>query len=383
MIDFSPTEEQQLVVQTVRAFVERELRPHEEEVERLGVVPRELNEAVKAKGIAAGLYALNMPEELGGGGLDYVTGALAEMEFGRTSWALSSCVGRPTHILLACEGEQRERYLLPTIRGERSECFALTEPGAGSDARSIQTRAVRDGGDWVIRGTKQFISHADHADYVILVAVTGEDETPKGMRPRFTTFLVDKDLPGVEVTPVGCVSARGYNPHLIAFTDVRVPDTGILGEEGKGFDFATEWLYASRVMMAAHCTGRARLVLELAADWARTRRQFDRPIGEFQGVSFKLADMETEVRAAWLLTLHASWKLDQGALVPVDASVAKLYASEMLGRVVDEGVQIFGGMGLSTELPMERYWRDARVERIWEGTSEIHRDLIGRAVLRG
>ena len=383
MIDFSPTEEQQLVVQTVRAFVERELRPHEEEVERLGVVPRELNEAVKAKGIAAGLYALNMPEELGGGGLDYVTGALAEMEFGRTSWALSSCVGRPTHILLACEGEQRERYLLPTIRGERSECFALTEPGAGSDARSIQTRAVRDGGDWVISGTKQFISHADHADYVILVAVTGEDETPKGMRPRFTTFLVDKDLPGVEVTPVGCVSARGYNPHLIAFTDVRVPDTGILGEEGQGFDFATEWLYASRVMMAAHCTGRARLVLELAADWARTRRQFDRPIGEFQGVSFKLADMETEIRAAWLLTLQASWKLDQGTLVPVDASVAKLYASEMLGRVVDEGVQIFGGMGLSTELPMERYWRDARVERIWEGTSEIHRDLIGRAVLRG
>ena len=383
MIDFSPTEEQQLVVQTVREFVERELRPHEEEVERLGVVPRELNEAIKAKGIAAGLYALNMPEELGGGGLDYVTGALAEMEFGRTSWALSSCVGRPTHILLACEGEQRERYLLPTIRGKRSECFALTEPGAGSDARSIQTRAVRDGRDWVIRGTKQFISHADHADYVILVAVTGEDETPKGMRPRFTTFLVDKDLPGVEVTPVGCVSARGYNPHLIAFTDVRVPDTGILGEEGKGFDFATEWLYASRVMMAAHCTGRARLVLELAADWARTRRQFDRPIGEFQGVSFKLADMETEIRAAWLLTLQASWKLDQGALVPVDASVAKLYASEMLGRVVDEGVQIFGGMGLSTELPMERYWRDARVERIWEGTSEIHRDLIGRAVLRG
>jgi acyl-CoA dehydrogenase len=383
MIDFEPTEEQQLVARTVREFVERELRPHEEEVERLGVVPRELAESIKEKAIAAGLFALNMPEDLGGGGLDYVTSALAEMEFGRTSWALSSCVGRPTHILLACEGAQRERYLLPTIRGERSECFALTEPGAGSDARSLQTRAVRDGGDWVIRGTKQFISHADHADFVILVTVTGEDDTPKGPRPRFTTFLVDKDLPGIEVTPVGCVSARGYNPHLIAFTDVRVPDECILGAEGRGFDFATEWLYASRVMMAAHCTGRARLVLELAADWARTRRQFGRPIGEFQGVSFKLADMETELRAAWLLTLHASRKLDQGTLAPIDASVAKLYASEMLGRVVDEGVQIFGGMGLSTELPMERYWRDARVERIWEGTSEIHRDLIGRAVLRG
>jgi acyl-CoA dehydrogenase len=383
VIDFAPTEEQQLVVRTVREFVERELRPHEEEVERLGVVPRELAEAVKAKALAAGLFALNMPEELGGGGLDYVTSALAEMEFARTSWALSSCVGRPTQILLACAGEQRDRYLLPTIRGERSECFALTEPGAGSDARSIQTRAVRDGDHWVIRGTKQFISHADHADYIILVAVTGEDETAKGPRPRFTTFLVDKALPGVEVTPVGCVSARGYNPHLIAFTDVRVPDANILGAEGKGFDFATEWLYASRVMMAAHCTGRARLVLELAADWARTRRQFGRTIGEFQGVSFKLANMETEIRAAWLLTVEASWKLDQGTLIPVDASVAKLYASEMLGRVADEGVQIFGGMGLSTELPIERYWRDARVERIWEGTSEIHRDLVGRAVLRG
>jgi len=383
VIEFAPTEEQQLVVATVRDFVERELRPHEDEVEHLGVVPQELADAIKAKALAAGLFALNMPEELGGGGLDYVTSALAEMEFARTSWALSSCVGRPTHILLACAGEQRDRYLLPTIRGERSECFALTEPGAGSDARSIQTRAVRDGDHWVIRGTKQFISHVDPADYIILVTVTGEDETPKGPRPSFTTFLVDKDLPGIEVTPVGSVSARGYNAHLIGLTDVRVANDCILGAEGKGFDFATEWLYASRVMMAAHCTGRARLVLELAADWARTRRQFGRPIGEFQGVSFKLADMETEIRGAWLLTMHAAWKLDQGTLEPLDASVAKLYASEMVGRVTDHGVQIFGGMGVSTELPIERYWRDARVERIWEGTSEIHRDLIGRAILRG
>ena len=383
MIDFSLTEEQELVAETVRDFVERELRPHEDEVERLGHVPSELAGALKHKAIDAGLYALNMPAELGGGGLDYVTASVAEMELARTSWALNSCVARPTHILLACEGEQRERFLLPTIRGDRCECFALTEPGAGSDARSIQTWAVREGSDWVINGTKQFISHVDHADYIILVTVTGEDETPKGLRPRFTTFLVDNDLPGIDVTPVGSVSARGYNAHLIGLSDVRVADDCILGAEGKGFDFATEWLYASRVMMAAHCTGRARLVLELAADWARTRRQFGRPIGEFQGVSFKLADMETEIRAAWLLTMHAAWKLDQGTLEPLDASVAKLYASEMVGRVTDHGVQIFGGMGVSTELPIERYWRDARVERIWEGTSEIHRDLIGRAILRG
>ena len=383
MIDFSPTEEQALVAETVRAFTQRELCPHEEEVEQLGYVPQELADEIKRRALAAGLYALNMPEELGGGGLDYVTSTLAEMEFARTSWALSSCVARPTHILLACEGAQRVRYLLPTIRGERSECFAMTEPGAGSDARSMRTRGVRDGSDWVINGTKQFISHADHADFLILVAVTGEDVTAKGSRPRFTTFLVDKTSPGIDVTRVGCVSARGYNPHLIALTDVRVPDENVLGGEGRGFDFAKEWLYASRVMMAAHCTGRARLILELSADWARTRRQFERPIGEFQGVSFKLADMETEIRAARLLTLDAAWKLDRGTLDPEDASVAKLYASEMLGRVADNGVQIFGGMGLSTELPIERYWRDARVERIWEGTSEIHRDLIARALLRG
>jgi acyl-CoA dehydrogenase len=382
VIDFSLTEEQRLVASTVRAFVEQELVPHEDEVERLGYLPRELDADLKAKALEAGLYALNMPEELGGGGLDYVTSMVAERELARTSWALNSCVGRPSHILLACEGEQRERYLLPAIRGEREACFALTEPGAGSDARSIQTRAVRDTADWVINGTKQFISHADLADFIILVTVTGEDETPRGIRPRFTTFLVDKDVPGIELTPVGCVSARGYNPHLISFTDVRVPDGAILGDEGHGFDFANEWLYSSRVMMAAHCCGRARLVLELATDWARTRRQFGRPIGEFQGVSFKLADTEVELRAAWLLTLEAAWKLDQGTVEPADASAAKLYASEMLGRATDHGVQIFGGMGLSTEFPMERYWRDARVERIWEGTSEIHRDLIAKALLR-
>ena len=383
MIDFSLTEEQELVARTIRDFTERELRPHEEEVEKLGYVPKELAERIKRRAIDAGLAALSMPAELGGGGLDHVTSLVADRELARTSWAMSSCVPGPTPILLACRGEQVERYLLPAIRGERAECFALTEPGAGSDARSIQARGVRDGPDWVINGTKQFISHADHADFILLVAVTGENETPKGPRPRFTTFLVDKDLPGVEVRPIGCVSARGYNPHLIGLTDVRVPGGSILGEEGHGFDFAVEWLYGSRVMMAAHCVGRARLILELATDWARTRKQFGRPIGEFQGTSFKLADMEVEIQAAWLLALHAAWKLDQGTLTPVDASIAKLYASEMLGRVADHGVQIFGGTGLMTEFPMERYWRDARVERIWEGTSEIHRDLIARSLLRG
>ena len=382
MFSFAASDEQLAVAEVVRAFTDRELRPHDDEVERLGVVPAELAHAVRDKAIEAGLYAWNMPAELGGGGLDHVTQALAEMELSR-SGPVSISVHRPAPILLACQGEQRDEYLLPTIRGERRECFALTEPEAGSDARGIRTRAVRDGDDWVINGTKQFISDADHADFILLIAVTGENETPRGPRPRITCFRVDKQLPGVALSRIDVVGTRGYNPHVITFNDVRVPDRNILGSEGHGFDFAREWLFSGRVMLAAMCVGRGRLILELAADWARTRRAFGRTIGEFQGTGFKLADMRVELKAAELLTLEAAWKLDQGTLTDVDASIANLFASEMVGRAADNGVQIFGGMGLATEFLMERLWRDARVERIWEGTSEIHRDLIARRVLRG
>ena len=382
MFSFAASDEQLAVAEVVRVFTDRELRPHDDEVERLGVVPAELAHAVRDKAIEAGLYAWNMPAELGGGGLDHVTQALAEMELSR-SGPVSISVHRPAPILLACQGEQRDEYLLPTIRGERRECFALTEPEAGSDARGIRTRAVRDGDDWVVNGTKQFISDADHADFILLIAVTGENETPRGPRPRITCFLVDKQLPGVALSRIDVVGTRGYNPHVITFNDVRVPDRNILGSEGHGFDFAREWLFSGRVMLAAMCVGRGRLILELAADWARTRRAFGRTIGEFQGTGFKLADMRVELKAAELLTLEAAWKLDQGTLTDVDASIANLFASEMVGRAADNGVQIFGGMGLATEFLMERLWRDARVERIWEGTSEIHRDLIARRVLRG
>jgi len=382
VFSFAASDEQLAVAEVVRVFTDRELRPHDDEVERLGVVPAELAHAVRDKAIEAGLYAWNMPAELGGGGLDHVTQALAEMELSR-SGPVSISVHRPAPILLACQGEQRDEYLLPTIRGERRECFALTEPDAGSDARGIRTRAVRDGDDWVINGTKQFISDADHADFILLIAVTGENETPRGPRPRITCFLVDKQLPGVALSRIDVVGTRGYNPHVITFNDVRVPDRNILGSEGHGFDFAREWLFSGRVMLAAMCVGRGRLILELAADWARTRRAFGRTIGEFQGTGFKLADMRVELKAAELLTLEAAWKLDQGTLTDVDASIANLFASEMVGRAADNGVQIFGGMGLATEFLMERLWRDARVERIWEGTSEIHRDLIARRVLRG
>jgi acyl-CoA dehydrogenase len=383
MFDFAPTDDQKTIVETVRDFVTRELQPHTDQVEHLGYVPHDLAVQIRRTALNAGLYAMNMPVEYGGGGLDYVTQALAEEQFAKAGAGLSVLVHRPAMILLACEGDQRDRYLFPTIRGERTECFALTEPGAGSDARAIQSRAERRGGDWVLNGTKQFISHADHSDFIITFAVTGQDDTPRGPRSRITAFLVDQDSAGVDVQPIDVVSCRGYNPHLITYSDVRVPDTNILGREGHGFDFANDWLYSGRVMLGAMCVGRAKQILELAADWAATRVAFGKPIGEFQGTGFKLAEMQTEIRAAELLTLNGAWKLDNGTLTAEDASIVNLYTSEMVWKVADHGVQIFGGMGLSKEFAIERLWRDARVERIWEGTSEIHRHIITRGVLRG
>ncbi|MGR3937526.1 acyl-CoA dehydrogenase family protein [Streptomyces sp. BRA346] len=386
-MDFELTDEQRMIVDTVRRFVTTELEPHEDEVERLDDVPPALAERIRRRAIDAGLYAANMPEELGGGGLDATSMTLVERELGRTGYALQMLVARPSNILQACEGEQRERYLLPTVRGERHDCLAMTEPGAGSDVRSMTTSAVRDGDTYVINGTKHFISHADAADFVILFATTGAAEavreTGRARKKPITAFLVDLDTPGLTVTRGSAsVSHRGYHQCELSFTDCRIPTSQRLGAEGRGFDLMGEWLGASRLSVAATSVGRARRVLDLATGWAAERSQFGQTIGRFQGVGFPLADMATELEAAELLTLRAAWKLDQGTMTDRDAAMAKLYASEALGRITDRAVQIFGGMGLMAELPIERFWRDARVERIWDGTSEIQRHIISRSLLR-
>ena len=382
-MDFALSTEQRLLVEAVRAFVERELSPHEDAVETSGEVPPELDAQIRARAMEAGFYAANMPEELGGGGLDAVSLALMERELGRTAFALQYIVHRPSNILRACTGGQVERYLLPTIRGERVECLAMTEPGAGSDLRAMTTRAERDGDGYVINGRKHFISYADRADFAILFAASGEEETPRGKRKRITSFLVDMGTQGftVRLGP-DSVSHRGFHHCELEFSDCRVGADRVLGEEHKGFDVANHWLGATRLTVAIQCVGRAQRVLDACLDWAATRKQFGQTIGRFQGVSFKLADMATEIAAAELLTLNAAWKVDQGTLADEDAAMAKLYASETLGRVTDHAVQIFGGMGLMRELPIERFWRDARVERIWDGTSEIQRHIISRALLR-
>lgn len=382
-MDLGLNDEQQMIVGTVRSFVENELIPYEEEVERTGAVRPELAQQIQDKAIRFGLYAANMPEEYGAADLDNVSLALMERELGRTSYALQHFVTRPSNILRACQGEQIERYLIPTIEGKRHDCLAMSEPNAGSDLRGMQCRAVRDGDEYVITGTKHFISHADVADYTILFAATGEMETPRGLRKKITAFLVDFATPGVTVQKgYDVVSHRGYNNCIIDFDGARVPVANILGEEHKGFDVAGVWLGSTRLSVSAFCVGRAQRTLQLCQEWAVNRVQFNRPIGKNQGVSFKLADMATQIRAAEWLTLDAAYRTDQGTAKDEDYAMAKLFSTEMLAMVTDEAVQIFGGMGLAEENPIVRFWRDARVERIWDGTSEIQRHIISRALLR-
>jgi len=382
-MQYGLTEEQEMIAATVRAFVENEIYPHEEMVERTGTVHPELGEEIKRKTLDLGFYACNFPEEVGGAGLNHREFALVERELGRGSMALTHFFGRPQNILMACAGEQRDRYLLPAVRGERMDALAMTEPGAGSDIRGMKCFARRDGGDWVVNGTKHFISGAEHADFVITFVATGEDMTKDGPKKRITAFLVDRGTPGFTIR-VGyrSVSHRGYKNMILDFDDCRLSDAQVLGEVDGGFAVMNTWLYATRITVAAFCVGRARRVFDLALAYAAQREQFGQKIGRFQGVGFQLADMITEIDAADLLTLAAADRLDQGLPANRDIASAKLYASEMLARVTDAAIQVHGGMGLMDDLPLERFWRDARVERIWDGTSEIQRHIIARDLLR-
>ncbi len=377
------SDEHRLLVSSLRAFVEQELRPHESETDRSGEVPPALAQRITARAIEMGFYAANLPQSVGGGGLDYVALALMEREFGKTTYGLHGFVHRPSEILMACEGDQIERYLLPCVRAEKVEFFALTEPDAGSDIMSMRSRAERQGGDWVINGSKHFISCNVEADFAIVFAITGMDETPRGERKRITAFLVDKGAPGFEARRgPRSVAQRAYPTFQLSFEDCRVPAAAILGDEGQGLELANKWLKMGRVWVAAAACGKAERLLELATEWAATRHQFGQTIGKFQGTAFKLADMATELKAADLLVMNAARKADRGTMTPEDAAMAKLYASEMVGRVADHAVQIFGGMGLMEDLPIERLWRDARLDRIWDGTSEIQRHIISRSLLR-
>ena len=381
---FGLTQEQQMIVDTTRAFVETELYPHEAQVERTGHLPMEIIKDVQQKAMRAGLYAANMPTEVGGAGLDTQAWLLYEKELGRANYALHwTCVARPSNILLAGNAAQREKYLMPCMRGETWDCLAMTEPGAGSDLRGMTASARQDGGDFVLNGTKHFISHADIAGFTIAFMATGTEDTPRGPKKLITAFFVDKGTKGFSVRDgYKNVSHRGYSNCILEFDECRIPAENVLGEVHKGFEVAGSWLGATRLQVASTCLGRADRALALAISYAAERKQFGQQIGKFQGVSFKLADMATELKAAELLTREAAWKYDAGTVTDADMAMAKLKASEVLAMIADEAIQIHGGMGLMDDLPLERIWRDARVERIWEGTSEIQRHIISRELLR-
>ena len=382
-MDFDLNDEQRLIVETVRSFVEAEIHPHEAEIDRTGVTPPELGREIARKCRELGFFACNFPPEVGGAGLNALDFALVERELGRGCYALTVFFGRPSGILMACVGEQRERYLLPAVRGEKFDALAMTEPGAGSDMRGMQCMARPDGDDWVLNGAKHFISHADIADFVIVFVASGEEQTQRGPKKKITCFLVDRGTAGFEILPgYDSVSHRGYQNCVLRFEDCRLPKGQILGEAHRGFEVANEWLAGTRLSVAAMAVGRARRALEETLPYLVERRQFGQQIGKFQGVSFQVADMATELDAADWLTLAAAWRLSQGLPCDREIASAKLYATEMLARVTDACVQLHGGMGLMADLPFARFWRDARVERIWDGTSEIQRHIISRELLR-
>ena len=380
---YDTSNDSKLLLDTVQKFMIDEIYPHEDRVDKLGYVPDEIGKQIEEKSKEVGLFAANLPEKYGGGGLDYSSMMVVEREYGKTSHALHSWIARPTEILLACNENQMKEYLYPCVKGDKRELFALTEPDAGSDIMSMKSNAKKDGADWILNGSKHFISGPCMPDFAIVFAATGEDETPRGKRKRITAFLVDVGIPGFDIQEgTKCISYRGYKNYQLSFNDVRLSDDKILGSEGNGLSLSGKWLSMGRIWVGATCCGKAERILDLALDWAAQRKQFGKPIGTFQATGFKLADMKMNLRAADLLVKDAVDRALSGKMTDEDAAIVKIFCSEMLNKVADDTVQIFGGMGLMEEMPIERLWRDSRLERIWDGTSEIQRHIVTRSMLR-
>ena len=380
-MDFALSEEQRMLVETLRTFIATELAPLEAEIEATGVLRPELARAIHEKAKALGLYAMNIPAELGGGGLGAVDQMLAEEQFGRTSDILiRRAFGNVYEMLLECRGEQVERWLKPTVRGERTAAIAITEPGAGSDAAGIKTRAVRDGAGWRLTGGKHFISDGAFSDFFLVTAVTDASAGAKGI----SMFLVDKGLPGFTVgRDQPMMGLRGTSHVELAFDDTPLEAIALLGAEGAGLRLALSTLGRVRLaQVGARAVGKATLVLEKTIAYAKERRQFGQPIGDFQMVQQMIADSIIEVNCARLLLHRAAFEIDAGRDARDLIAMVKVNAAETLGRIVDRAVQIFGGMGFCKDLEIERYYRDARIYRIFDGASEVHRFTLARSALR-
>ncbi|MDQ0381037.1 acyl-CoA dehydrogenase family protein [Amycolatopsis thermophila] len=381
MVDFSLSTEERQIRDTVRTFVNREVVPLEPEVlrnERAGRPGLEADvlKELRDKARAAGFWGVNTPEEYGGMNLGAVMAAIVAMETGRT-FVPFSFGGTADNILYFANDEQKQRYLIPTIEGERRSCFAITEPGAGSDARNIRTRAVRDGGDWVINGEKVFITGGNEADFVMVFAVTDPD---KGANGGVTCFLADRDM-GWKSEPIPTMGQWG--PASLVFDNVRVPAENVLGEVGHGFDLAMRWIGQGRYLIPARAIGAAERMLKMAIDYANIRHSMGHPIAEYQAIQWQIADSQVEIEATKWLTLYAAWRVEQGLDARHASSIAKLNGALMANQVVDRVLQIHGGMGYTKELPIERWYRELRLLRIFEGTDEIQRRTIARNLLKG
>lgn len=377
-------DERQLALKNEARQLTQFIMRYELECEQNNGLPPEAHDAVRAAVLKHGLQAVNMPAEWGGAGLTILEQVIVQQELGELTGALWDMVWRPANALRFCTPEQRVRYLEPVIRGERRDCYAVTEPNAGSDPQNLSTTAVLTEDGWVINGEKWFVTVGDHADFMIVLAAT-----PDGP----TLFLVDKDTPGIRMTNVPrFMHTFVYEHPEFTFTDVRVPADHVLGGIGQGYDITRSWFTEERLMIAARTMGAADRALRLAREWAVDRRQFGTTISSFQMVQSMLADCAVDIAVNRAYTHQVAWEVtnadpsDEAARkeLHAKAAIAKLSASEAAGRVVDRCVQIFGGRGYDRTYPVERLYRELRVDRIWEGTSEIQRLIIsGELVKRG
>jgi acyl-CoA dehydrogenase len=379
-MEFELTEEQRALADSVKAFVDERVEPRMREIETTNRIPPELLK----EAAALGLFGISIPEEYGGSDLSRFSRVLVHQMLGRSGFGVAGVfashggIGSEALVTLGTS-EQKLRYLPRMATGELRACFALTEPGAGSDAGGITTTAVKKGDRYILNGIKHYISGSTSAGLLTVVARTNPTPRSKEM----SVFLVEPKFKGFRIgTVYETMGCKGHPIAEILFEDCEVPEENRLGPEGKGWLAATKTLMEGRPVVAARCVGACERLIEISTDYAKTRKQFGRAIGEFQAIHFMLADMATRTEAARLLTWRAATLADQGRLLAKDASMAKLFASETLALVADSALQIQGGSGYITDNPVGRFYRDARITRIYEGTSEIQRGIIGRSMLR-
>ncbi|MPY92900.1 MAG: cyclohexanecarboxyl-CoA dehydrogenase [Acidimicrobiia bacterium] len=382
-MDLQPTDEQQLIIETVRRYVREEIRPLEADLDPdAGNLPPEEHQRLVSKVKEMGFYGIDIPAEYGGPGLDLTTRTLMAIEMAQHRAGLyAPCYdtfgGSGLAQLYEATEEQKERYLYPTLRGEKRGFFGLTEPSGGSDpGRAIQTRATKDGAEWVLNGAKLFISGADVADYGLIFARTGGPG-----RDGVTCFIVETAWPGFHVRRIVHTLRSARYATEIQMEDLRVPEGNILGALNKGFGIANDRLSRQRVPYAAGCIGVAVAAHELAIEWSKHRETFGEVLASRQAIQWMLVDNEVDIRTSRWLTLEAAQKADRGEPFRTEAALAKLVASEAAGRVVDRAIQVHGGMGVTKDLPLERWYREMRIRRIGEGPSEVQRVIVARDLL--